>query len=84
MNSDGSNEHKMVFISHIVYYSPEPHDAVVAVKSQYMTTSKGTNVIIPGQTIKGVNHVEEFNHPNTREALRSTITEGSNGPIFKN
>ena len=52
---------------------PEPHDGVVPIKSQYLATNKGTNVIIPAVTIKGVNHVEEFNHPNTRDVIRGTL-----------
>jgi pimeloyl-ACP methyl ester carboxylesterase len=64
---------------------PEPHDGVVPVKSQYMATNKGTDVIIPNATIKGVNHVEEFNHPNTRAAIQSTLNgEGRRGEVFRN
>ena len=59
---------------------PEPHDGVVPTKSQYLATSKGTNVIIPAQTIKGVNHMEEFNHPNTKAELNKAIVLGGYKP----
>ena len=64
---------------------PEPHDGVVPVKSQYMATYKGTDVIIPSATIKGANHCEEYNHPNTNIVFKQEIISGGYRPkVFMN
>jgi len=62
---------------------PCAHDGTVSTYSQQLDKSKGTNVIWAGSTIKGVNHMEEFNHYKTKEAFRSTIVDGANGQIFR-
>ena len=62
---------------------PCGHDGTVSTATQTLNSNQGVNVIIPSATIKGVNHMEEFNHPKTREAFRSTIEDGSNGTVFK-
>jgi hypothetical protein len=63
---------------------PEAHDGVVPVKSQFMNQSAGTNVIIPNHTIKGVNHLEEFNHKNTKTEFIQTFAGTSPyGQTFK-
>lgn len=59
---------------------PEPHDGLVPVKSQQLDKSKGTNVIWANSTIKGVNHMEEFNHPNTRAEFNKAIVLGAYKP----
>jgi len=59
---------------------PEPHDGIVPVKSQQLDKSKGTNVIWAASTIKGVNHIEEFNHPNTRAEFNKAIVLGGYKP----
>jgi hypothetical protein len=58
---------------------PLPHDWVVGIDSQQMDKSKGNNVIWANTTIKGVNHMEEFNHRNTREELRLVFEGRSYG-----
>ena len=65
------------------YTIPESHDGIVSVKSQYLATTKGTNVIIPAATIKNVNHMEEFNHKNTKAEFSNAIEKGTYGPTFK-
>ncbi len=65
------------------YTIPEAHDGVVPVNSQLLDKSRGANVIHPSSTIKGVNHMEEFNHPNTKKALQETIEQGVNNPVFR-
>jgi hypothetical protein len=40
---------------------------VVPVSSQQLDQTKGTEVIWATKTITNVNHMEEFNHPNTRK-----------------
>jgi len=62
---------------------PCSHDGTVSTYSQLLDKTKGTNVIWAGSTIKGVNHMEEFNHYKTKEAFRTTIVDGANGPIFR-
>lgn len=71
-----------------VYYTttvavPCSHDGTVSTYSQLLDRTKGTNVIWAGSSIKGVNHMEEFNHYKTKEAFRLTIEQGANGPVFK-
>jgi hypothetical protein len=49
-----------------------------------MNQSAGTNVIIPDHTIKGVNHMEEYNHPNTKAEFIQTFAGTSPyGLVFK-
>ena len=62
---------------------PVGNDGLVSTYTQTLNTNQGVNVIIPSSTIKSVNHMEEFNHPNTKEAFRSTIVDGANGPYFQ-
>ncbi len=63
---------------------PDAHDGFASVKSQYLAVNKGRNVIIPPATIKNVNHMEEFNHKNTRIEFNKAIVEGGYGNgIFK-
>ena len=63
---------------------PDAHDGFASVKSQYLAVNKGRNVIIPPATIKNVNHMEEFNHKNTRIEFNNAIVEGGYGNgIFK-
>jgi pimeloyl-ACP methyl ester carboxylesterase len=63
---------------------PEPHDGVVGINSQQLDKSKGTNVIWANATIKGVNHMEEFNHYKTRAEFDKVINgDGTYPPIFK-
>jgi len=52
---------------------PVGNDGIVSTYTQQLAKSKGTNVIWANATIKGVNHMEEFNHPNTREEFRKVI-----------
>lgn len=61
---------------------PEPHDGVVGINSQQLDKSKGTNVIWANSTIKGVNHMEEFNHKNTREEFRKVLNGESYGQLI--
>ncbi len=58
---------------------PSPHDGTVSAYSQQMDKSKGTNVIWANATIKGVNHMEEFNHKNTKAEFEKAILLGSYG-----
>lgn len=62
---------------------PEPHDGVVGINSQQLDKSKGTNVIWANATIKGVNHMEEFNHPNTKAEMNKALKGGYN-PVYTN
>jgi len=62
---------------------PCAHDGTVSTYSQQLDRSKGTNVIWAASTIKGVNHMEEFNHPKTREAFDFTINGTGYHPAFK-
>ena len=60
---------------------PLPHDGVVGIDSQQMDKSKGNNVIWANTTIKGVNHMEEFNHKNTREEFSRVLNGESYAPL---
>jgi len=62
---------------------PVGNDGIVSTYTQLLDKSKGTNVIWGSSTIKGVNHMEEYNHRDTKEAFRKTIIEGANGFVFK-
>jgi len=59
---------------------PSPHDGTVSTYSQLLDKSKGTNVIWANATIKGVNHMEEFNHKNTRAEFKKAIEDGGYAP----
>jgi len=59
---------------------PCPHDGTVSTYSQQLDKSKGTNVIWAASTIKGVNHMEEFNHPKTKEEFRKVLNGLSYDP----
>jgi hypothetical protein len=48
----------------------------VPVKSQQLDKSRGYNVIWANTTIKGVNHMEQRNHKNTKEEFR-LVFEGT-------
>ncbi len=61
----------------------EPHDGVVSINSQQLDKSKGTEVIWAASTIKGVNHMEEFNHKNTRAEFEKAIVLGGYTDTFK-
>lgn len=60
-------ERRVLFVKWVDYIKvPEPHDGVVPVKSQQLNKSRGNNVMWGRTVIKGVNHMEQRNHPNTR------------------
>jgi hypothetical protein len=59
---------------------PVGNDGTVSTYSQQLDKSKGTNVIWAASTIKGVNHMEEFNHPNTRAEFNNAIVLGGYEP----
>jgi pimeloyl-ACP methyl ester carboxylesterase len=66
------------------YTIPDPHDGLIPVKSQYIASNQGNNVITPTSSIKNVNHLEEFNHKNTKAEFNKAIVEGGYGNgIFK-
>ena len=61
----------------------EAHDGVVPVKSQLLDKSLGNNVMWGNQVIKGVNHMEQGNHPNTKAELRKVLDgTGSYNSLF--
>ncbi len=62
---------------------PCPHDATVSTYSQLLDKTKGTNVIWAASTIKGVNHMEEFNHRDTRAEFKKAIVDGGYTNTFK-
>lgn len=62
---------------------PCSHDGIVSTYTQQLDRSKGSNVIWANETIKGANHMEEFNHKNTREEFRKAIEDGYYHPFFK-
>jgi len=59
---------------------PCSHDGTVSTYSQQLDKSKGTNVIWANATIKGVNHMEEFNHKNTKAEFEKAIVLGGYEP----
>jgi hypothetical protein len=63
--------------------TPCSHDGIVSTYSQQLDKAKGNNVIWRSETIKGVNHMEEFNHKNTREEFRKAIEDGYYHPFFR-
>ena len=58
---------------------PQPHDGVVPVKSQQLDKWKGNNVIWANTSIKGVNHMEQRNHPNTKIEFKKLFDGQSYG-----
>lgn len=58
----------------------EPHDGVVPVKSQQLLKSRGNNVIWANTSIKGVNHMEQRNHPNTKREFDAVLDGRSYRP----
>lgn len=62
---------------------PCAHDGTVSTYTQQMDKSKGTNVIWATSTIKGVNHMEEFNHYKTKAEFGKAINDGYYGIYFK-
>ena len=52
---------------------PCAHDGTVSTYTQQLDKSKGTNVIWATSTIKGVNHMEEFNHYKTRKEFDDVL-----------
>ncbi|MDD3489349.1 MAG: hypothetical protein PHR62_05625 [Paludibacter sp.] len=72
------------YVTYTYVTVPEPHDGIVPVKSQKLDKSRGYNVIWANTTIKGVNHMEQRNHPNTRAEFRKAIVDGGYGNgVFK-
>ncbi len=66
------------------YEIPEPHDGIIASSAQLLDKTKGTNVIHATNVIKNVNHMEQFNHKNTKEEFRKVLNGESYRPdIFK-
>jgi hypothetical protein len=59
---------------------PIGHDGIVTTETQQLDKSKGTNVIWANATIKGVNHMEEFNHKNTRKEFDDVLNGRSYAP----
>lgn len=77
--------HKILFVKWMTseYVKvPEGHDGLASVKSQYLATNKGAKVIIPAASIKNVNHMEEFNHKNTRTEFEKALVLGGYGETF--
>jgi hypothetical protein len=61
-------KHRILWVTWYTHETvADPHDGVVPVSSQQLDKTKGTEVIWATKTITGVNHMEEFNHPNTRK-----------------
>ena len=79
-------KHRFLFIKWYDHVTvADPHDGVVSVSSQQLDKSKGTNVIWANTTIKGVNHMEEFNHKNTRKEFDDVLNGRSYAPLtFQN
>lgn len=72
------------YVTYTYVTVPEPHDGVASVKTQQLDKSRGYNVIWANTTIKGVNHMEQRNHPNTRAEFRKAIVDGGYGNgVFK-
>ncbi len=64
-------ERKILFLRWFDYITiPESHDGIVSVKSQQLDKLQGINVIWANSTIKGVNHMEQRNHPKTKEEFK--------------
>lgn len=76
-------EHKILLLKWYEYITiPEPHDGIVPVKSQQLDKSLGNNVIWANSTIKGVNHMEQRNHPKTKEEFRKLLNGETYGPLI--
>lgn len=61
---------------------PVGNDGIVSTYTQTLKPEQGLNVIIPSSTIKGVNHMEEFNHPKTRAEFEKAIVLGGTYPLL--
>ena len=59
---------------------PQPHDGIVPVASQQLLKSRGNNVIWANTSIKGVNHMEQRNHPNTKREFDAVLDGRSYRP----
>jgi pimeloyl-ACP methyl ester carboxylesterase len=68
------------YVTYTYVTVPEPHDGVVPVKSQQLDKSRGYNVIWANTTIKGVNHMEQRNHPNTKREFDAVLDGRSYRP----
>lgn len=67
-------ERKILLLRWFDYITvPESHDGVVSVKSQQLDKLQGINVIWANSTIKGVNHMEQRNHPKTKEEFKMLL-----------
>jgi len=62
---------------------PVGNDGIVSTYTQLLDKTKGTNVIWGTSIIKGVNHMEEFNHYKTRAEFGKAINDGYYGIYFK-
>lgn len=60
----------------------DDHDGVIPVSSQLLPTERGTTVIHGDHTITGVNHMEEFNHGDTKREFQKALA-GYYNPAFK-
>jgi len=52
---------------------PVGNDGIVSTYTQLLDKTKGTNVIWANTIIKGVNHMEEFNHYKTRKEFDDVL-----------
>lgn len=53
--------------------TPSPHDGLVSTYSQQLDKSKGRDVRWANTSIKGVNHMEQRNHPNTKREFDAVL-----------
>lgn len=60
---------------------PCPHDGMVSTYSQQLDKTKGSKVIWANATIKGVNHMEEFNHYKTRKEFDDVLNGRTYSPL---
>jgi len=68
----------------VIVSVPVGNDGIVSTYTQLLDKTKGTNVIWGTSIIKGVNHMEEFNHYKTRAEFDKVINgDGTYPPIFK-
>jgi phosphoribosylformylglycinamidine (FGAM) synthase-like enzyme len=63
---------------------PVGNDGLISTNTQTLNTNQGMNVIIPTATINSVNHMEEFNHPNTKQNLKKRLLKVDMELLFKN
>lgn len=75
-------ERKFLLLKWFDYITvPEPHDGIVSVKSQQLDKTSGINVIWANTTIKGVNHMEQRNHPKTKEEFKLLLEGKTYAPL---